>query len=78
MPTPDPEQSEQDDLAERDRATVLGCEHAAIQLDQDTLQYLHGPAYVDIITCATCPTEVVLVTTADPRDDMYARLPLGN
>lgn len=77
MTAPDPERSEQE-LAERDRATVLDCEHGAIQLDQDTLQYLYGPVYVDIITCATCPTEVVLVTAADPRDDMYARLPLGN
>jgi hypothetical protein len=79
--TTDPEQpelAERDDLAERDRATVLACEHEAIELHQSTLKYLHGPAYVDVITCVTCPTEIVLVRVSDARDDLDVHRPLGN
>jgi len=77
MIAPDPERSEQD-LAERDRATVIDCEHGAIELAQLRANYRHGPAQVDIITCAACPTEVVLIIASDPRDDLYAGQPLGN
>ena len=75
MITPDPDRQE---LAERDRATVLNCEHGAIELQSTTAKYPHGPAHVDILTCATCPTLVTLTIASDPRDDIYARYPLGN
>jgi hypothetical protein len=75
MHLPDPEQQE---LAERDRVTVLNCDHGAIELTADVAKYMHGPALVETITCVTCPTLVSLTIASDPRDDMYARLPLGN
>lgn len=77
MTEPDPEQSEQD-LAERDRATVLNCDHGAIELTTATANYTYGPVQVDILTCFGCPTRVILVDASDPRDDFYAGLPLGN
>jgi len=75
MITPDPERQE---LAERDRATVLNCEHGAIEYTTEELDLRHGPAVASSITCATCPTLVTITIVKDPRDDLYARYPLGN
>lgn len=75
MITPDPDRQA---LAERDRATVLNCEHGAIELETATVKYPHGPADISILTCVTCPTLITLTITKDPRDDVYARYPLGN
>lgn len=77
MSTPDPEQTRQD-LAERDRATVLNCDHGAIELNTAKANYMHGPVQTDVLSCVTCPTWITLTIASDPRDDMYARLPLGN
>lgn len=75
MITPDPDRQA---LAERDRATVLNCEHGAIELTAEVIKHRHGPALVETIVCATCPTLVSLTIVSDPRDDLYAGYPLGN
>lgn len=75
QPNPDPALQE---IAERDRSTVMGCDHGAIELDQSTLDYPNGPVQVDVMTCVTCPTHIVVSNAADPRDDVYAGKPLGN
>lgn len=78
MTEPDPEQPDLQELAERDRATVLNCDHGAIELTTNTLKYPNGPVQIDVLTCLGCPTTVILFHAEDPRDDIYARAPLGN
>lgn len=77
MTTLDPERPD-DDLDERDRATVLNCDHGALELTADVVKYMHGPVLVETITCVTCPTAVRMWKAHDPRDDMFAGMPLGN
>jgi hypothetical protein len=75
MTDPDPERQ---NLAERDRETVINCDHAVLELDSTTTQYPHGRMYIDVLTCMGCPTEVVMMQAQDPRDDIYRGHPLGN
>lgn len=84
MSAPNPEDEEQE-LAEQDRLTVMNCDHEAIEAitsantpSHRPAKYKYGPVYIDIIECVACPSRVVLILADDPRDDMYANLPLGN
>lgn len=78
MIAPDPDESEQD-LAELDRVTIMNCDHGAIEFSTaGPARYAHGKMYIEIIECVACPSKVVLFLAEDPRDDIYASLPLGN
>jgi hypothetical protein len=77
MIAPDPD--DEQDLFEPDWDTVMNCDHEASECrTAGPAQYAHGPVYIDIIECVGCRTMVLLFLAEDPRDDMYASLPLGN